>query len=82
MYRNIIENFKNTDFIVRIISTFKSILTLKNDVLEKQDKFIEEIISLKMETFNLYFISKKNIKQHNFKIKFINFISSIKIYSN
>ena len=79
MYRNIIENFKKTDFIVRIISTFKSILTLKNDVLEKQDKFIEEIISLKMETFNLYFISKKTL--NNIISKLSSLISSHQLKS-
>ena len=53
LYKNIIKNFiffkkfKITEFIFRIILEFKPILALKNDVLIKQDEFIEEIIFVK-----------------------------------
>ena len=69
MYRNIIENFiffknfKNTEFIVRVILKFKPILALKNDVLVKQGEFIEEIIFVKNGKLSLCISINKNIYQ-------------------
>jgi CRP-like cAMP-binding protein len=69
MYRNIIENFiffknfKNTEFIVRVILAFKPILALKNDVLVKQGEFIEEIIFVKNGKLSLCISIDKNVYQ-------------------
>ena len=67
MYRNIIENFiffknfKNTEFIVRVILAFKPILALKNDVLVKQGEFIEEIIFVKNGKLSLCISINKDL---------------------
>ena len=53
MYKPIIKNFiffknfQNTDFIVQVILSFKSILAFKNYILVNEDDLIEEIIFVK-----------------------------------
>ena len=41
------KNFDNKDFIVRVLFSFKPILSIKNDVLIKNGDFIEDIIFVK-----------------------------------
>lgn len=53
MYKPIIKNFiffksfQNTDFIVRVILSFKPVLALKNDILVNEDDIVEDIIFVK-----------------------------------
>ena len=53
MYKPIIQNFiffknfQNTDFIVRVILSFKSILAYKNDILVNEGDMVEDIMFVK-----------------------------------
>ena len=44
MYKPIIKNFQNTDFIVRVILSFRPILADKNDVLINESDMVEDIM--------------------------------------
>jgi hypothetical protein len=53
MYKPIIKNFiffksfQNTDFIVRVILSFKPVLALKNDILVNEGDIVEDIMFVK-----------------------------------
>ena len=53
MYKNIIKNFKffksfeNSNFIVKVVTSFKPVLSIKNDILVQEGDFIEDIIFVK-----------------------------------
>ena len=53
MYKPIIQNFiffknfENTDFIVKVVLAFKTILAFKNDILVNEGDIVEDIIFVK-----------------------------------
>jgi len=59
MYKPIIrsfiffKNFQNTDFIVRVILAFKSIMAYKNDILVNEGDMVEEILFVKKGALSL-----------------------------
>jgi len=59
MYKPIIKsfiffkNFQNTDFIVRVILAFKSIMAYKNDILVNEGDMVEEILFVKKGVLSL-----------------------------
>lgn len=59
MYKPIIKkfiffkNFQNTDFIVRVILAFKSIMAYKNDILVNEGDMLEEILFVKKGVLSL-----------------------------
>ena len=77
MYEGIInhfiffKNFNNTDFIVRVILSFKPILAIKNDILIKDGDFVHDIIFIKFGrlSLDLPIIFEKEISKPNNSIK-------------
>lgn len=59
MYKPIIENFiffknfNNTDFIVKVIMSFKPVLGVKNDILVNEGDYLEEIFFVKKGNLSL-----------------------------
>ena len=59
MYKNIIQNFKffksfeNSNFIVNVVTSFKPVLSLKNDILIQEGDFVDDIIFVKEGVLSL-----------------------------
>ena len=62
---NFFKNFDNIDFNVRVILSFKPIIAFRNDVLIKENEFVDDIIFVRSGKLTLelpLILEKENIK--------------------
>ena len=72
MYKSIIKNFiffknfQNTDFIVRVILSFKPVIALKNDILINDNDMVEDIMFVKKGSLSVELPINMTNPQENF----------------